>query len=209
MKKVNLMLLIIALSGLLMSGLASAAFVAVTNQNNGGNASISYVTDDLLRATSFTTGPEWTLLVSADLEVFSRNAIGVEMTFTAAVYDNTASQLPGNVVGVFDDLLFSQSVASRFEDATFVTSGILLQPNTKYWLALGGYGGEGGDYKATSLDTETSTLGWTIGDSDKVTLVSPGNWSTTGNRAPISFTLNVETADAPRAELLYANGFED
>ena len=190
-----------------MSGFASAAVVAVTNQDNADSGSLAYVTGDILRATSFTTGKDWTLLVSADLKVASRNEIGVEMTLTATVYENTTSQsegdLPGEVVAAFDALPFSKSVENLFEDITFTSAGILLRPQTKYWLAVGGNAGVNADYLATSLNTQSSTLGWTIGDSDTVTLIAPDTWLQTGGSNPIRFTLNVEPENIPSDDVLY------
>ena len=166
------------------------ADVAVTNENNGDGGTISFIVGDILRTTSFTVGPAGATINSVTMRVANRDGIGSTFGYTCEIFSD-AGGMPGSPIATFGVNNHLQTTP-LFETITFTTAGLNVSANTTYWVVMGAAPGSssgGGDWLGSQIPNETSTLGWTIGNTNSFYFPGPG-WVPNGNN-PGRFTINI------------------
>lgn len=135
-------------------------------------------------ATKFTTGsgPITVTGASAVLENSGAPDRFGAATYEATIWSDHSSGLfpqPSGLVGTFDTNPSLPEGAS-FTTIGFTSTGIVLDPNTSYWLGIRAISGGKFGWSYTGSDTETAEAGWSIDNSLTANSADTGaGWSNT------------------------------
>jgi hypothetical protein len=147
----------------LTSATPARAATAVSNVNNPDPATYF----DPVAATSFTTGDQPAILNSISAPYFCTSS-SFGMDLVARLFADSGTNSPGTMLEEFPE----QTGPAGVGTATFPSAGTLLAPHTTYWFYLSRRTAT--EWEVTTLPTETSDYGWTIGDQVYNGLYTPG-----------------------------------
>ena len=139
------------------------------------------------RATSFTTGSEATTLQGLVTRIASFD--GSDQDESVALYDNSASNMPGSSVVSFLDNPQDLGSDGRFRfsyDGTYE-----LAADTTYWVVFEVDGGTDFDFEvfSTLSTSETGDAGWSIGDTPLLSGDLGSSWSSASR--PMQFGIEI------------------
>lgn len=164
--RVHLLIGLVACFGNLVIGGRAAATTAVTSF--GAPQGEGHTFGNELIATSFTTGSVPAHLTSVSVNL--ANEQRMSQTYSAAIWSDSAG-LPG---AILETLPPQDVLGSLYQDVTFASTGLDLEPNTTYWFAVSSNGGS--DAKTALPHTETSAYGWSIGVNNALAANPPETW---------------------------------
>jgi hypothetical protein len=154
---------------------AKGAFPGIDGPiQNLGNLTAQYNESVLLNngkaaASSFVTGPSAYLLDSVTITALSEGDNMQEVRLRAD--DNNK---PGALVG---SLGFQSGIGDPAGRLTYASTGILLAPNTRYWLSTGERGFGDFVWRATYSANVDAPTAWTIGDRIAFSEDAGDSWS--------------------------------
>jgi hypothetical protein len=151
----------LALATLLECGLEARGALIVSNLNETEFGSNQGAFSAFEMANSFTTGPNPTVLNSATVRLEqdnggSYNAANVDVR----IYSDQSGS-PGTSLATLTGP--NTTVSSADTDVTY-TGSLALAANSTYWLFMSNSTGTFPNWQNTSSTNQTSTDGWTIGD---------------------------------------------
>ena len=126
-------------------------------------------------ATSFTTGPDASIINGAEVLVRTL-PVETSVTYQLSIWSDVGGS-PSSSLGTFDTLP-TLPTAVVPTSILFSDAGIPLAANTTYWLALRSTDTESLSWYSTLSTAETSSSGWTISDSNpSASTDGGGSWS--------------------------------
>jgi len=172
---------------------AQTVMVSNLTEVNDGDAPVSYVpavfifpSQHFSEAQSFITGSSETVLDDITLSIFTGSGTG----FSLALYSDSAGQ-PGALL----ETLSGSPAPTATGNYSYTSSGALtLSASTAYWwVASVPSGGAAIDFRlnSTSSTAETSSAGWTIGDTS-LQQQNGGAWIQSGQ--PFQFSASATAA---------------
>jgi hypothetical protein len=183
------------LTALAGSAASSQAGTVVSNLGEGETAS-PFVNGSVWNATSFTT----------DVLTYTLNSLTLRLSFfdfgggtvTPRIFTNGSGAPSGVALEVF-----SSQTVNGSGNFTFASTGLTLDPNTTYWIALQGGGFDASLWASTSSPAQTG--GWTIGDTMLHSTDSGSSWPTTYGFSG-QFSVDATPVPEPRSVLLLGMG---
>ena len=125
---------------------------------------------------SFTTGPDAAGYGISAVRIHLSDAAGRDIA--VRLKEDNGSDRPGNLLETLTD---PSPLVSYSVNTFTVPNDRTLDPNTTYWITVNeGVGGTAGTIarvRGSSQKTETSTYGWTIGDTSLIKISIGGSWT--------------------------------
>ncbi len=180
-----------------LAGSASWSQAGTVVSNLGESPSSNPFVDSIVwAATSFTT----------DSQAYTLNSLTLRLTdvmfgggtVTPRIFANGSGAPSGVALEVF-----SSQTVNGFVNLTFASTGLTLDPNTTYWIALQGGGFDDSTWGSTSSTAQTGS--WTIGDTVLRSTDSGSSWPTTYGFSG-QFSVDATPVPEPSSVLLLGIG---
>ena len=194
---------ILVLGLLLLAAGAAQAQTEVNLVSNTGRGNLGTVSFSNDAAQAFTTGTHAHGYRLKKVVLLARTST-TQPTYTVAIHANTASNLPGTLLGTLKNPL-SVNQDPNLVALDFTTAGITLDANTTYWVVFDVSIGNNEQFlgvTGSKSEDPGAAAGWSISDSR---LTRPNNTGTWGRVTNVVYRIAVHGYARPATVKLISN----